>query len=150
MEDAGDPEIQHADVQPDAALVEQEDVVGLDVAVDDVTLVGVDQCQEQLGRQLQAGPQRQWPLRRQLLAQRLPLQKLHDQKRPVSRVDAEVVDDNDVRIGQLTGDAGLALEAVVEFVVRPQLGVDELDRDPAAEGEVRGLVHLRHAAAAAE
>ena len=46
-------------MQADAALVEEEDVVGLDVAVDDALTVGVDQGQEQLPGQLQPGLQRQ-------------------------------------------------------------------------------------------
>ena len=51
-----DAEVQHAQVQAHPALVQQEDVVGFDVAMDDVLVVGVDQGEEQLGTELQSGP----------------------------------------------------------------------------------------------
>src|SRR5207302_419504 len=90
------------------ALVEQEHVVRLDVAVDDALVVGVDQRQEQLRPELQARGVGQPALLRQPLAQRLALQVLHDQERAVLGVEAEVVDDDDVRVGELSaaGRAG--------------------------------------------
>ena len=131
--DAGDAEVEDAHVQANAALVEQEDVVRLDVAVDDALAVGVDQGQQHLAAELQARLERQCPLRRQAFAQRLALQILHDQVRAVDRVDAEVVDDDDVRVGELAGELGLALEARVELGLAAQLGVDELDGHFAVE-----------------
>ena len=73
----------------------------------------------------------------------------HDQKRPVLRVDAVVVDDDDVRVGQLAGDAGLALEAGVELRLLAQFLVDELDGHLAFQRHVDGAIDLGHAAAAA-
>src|SRR5262249_29959659 len=86
------------------------------------------------------------PLALQVLAQRLTVEELHDQERTVGRVDAEVVDDDDVRVVELAGDARLALEAGVELRVGPQLRVDELDGDPPFEGLVDGLVDAGHTA----
>src|SRR5262249_18305419 len=65
-------------------------------------------------------------------------------------VDAEVVHDDDVRVGELADQPGLALEARVELRVVTQLGVDDLDGDRAAENDVGSPVNLGHAAAAAE
>ena len=56
-ENARDAEIQHAHVQPDAALVQEKDIVRLDVAMHDALFVRVNQGQQQLGTHLQNGTQ---------------------------------------------------------------------------------------------
>src|SRR5262249_42724073 len=120
----------------------------LDVAVDDALGVGVDQCQQHLGDQLQAGLERQRPLRRQPLAQRLSLQILHYQEWAVGTVEARVVDGDDVRVGELADQLRLALEALVEAGLVAQLGVHQLDGDGAFEGLIDGAIDLGHPSAA--
>ncbi len=149
-QDAGDAEVEDADVHAHAALADQEDVVGLDVTVDDALLVGVGERQQQLAADLQARLERQRAARLQPFAQRLSFQELHDEVRAKRRVEAEIVDGDDVRVLELTGDAGLALETGVELLLGAQLGVDELDGDDALQRQVLGLVDLGHAAAAAQ
>src|SRR5439155_288421 len=51
----------------------------------------------------------------QQIAQRLALDVLHDDARPAALL-ADVVDGDDVRVGQARGQAGLAQEAVLEIV----------------------------------
>ncbi len=59
--------------------------------------MGVDQGQDDLGTQLQRRLERQRSLV-EALAQLLALEVLHDQERPQGGVEAEVVDDDDVRV----------------------------------------------------
>ena len=145
-----DAEIEHADEQPHAALVKKEDIVRFDIAVDDALLVGVHEGQEQLRTELQRGGVGQSTLVPQPLAQRLPPKVLHHEERAVTRIEPEIVHDDDVRIGELAGDPCLALKSHVEFRIGAQAGVDQFDRDFALERRVHGPEDLSHAAAAAE
>ena len=81
------------------------------------------------------------------LAQRLALQQLHDRVgQPL--VVPEVVDGDDVRVGERRQRACLALEAGEGALVLGQARRQHLDRDLAMEARVAGAVHLAHAARA--
>src|ERR1700722_3578250 len=60
----------------------------------------------------------------------------------------EVVDGNDVWMGQLRRRLGLAEEALEHVSAREAFRVDDLDRSNAPKPAVKGLEHLAHAARA--
>src|SRR5207249_1610804 len=140
--DASDAEVEDADVQTNAALVDEEDVVRLDIAMDYPLAVRVHQGQHNLCAQLHAGLERQDSFGAQTLAQRLPLKILHDEKRAELRVNAVIVNRDDVRISELADQLGLALEAQVELGFSAQLGIDELDGNLAVEARIGGAIDL--------
>jgi hypothetical protein len=87
----------------------QEDVLRLEVAVDDAPLVGGGEAVRDLGRQLDRLAHGQGaPL--QTRPQRLALQKLGDEE-GLALVGPDVVDDEDVGVGELAGRSGFLLES---------------------------------------
>src|SRR5437899_8944723 len=64
-------------------------------------------------------------------------------------VQAKIVDHDNVRVGELTGDAGFTLETRIEFWILAQIRVDQLDRHLAVQRQVDRPVDTRHAAPAA-
>jgi hypothetical protein len=150
--DGGDPRRDVARLRPDprdpevedlrAAVVRQEDVLGLDVAVDDAPGVRggepvgdlTGDLRGALGRQ-GAGPQ---PVREDFPFEELRHGVGH------APVVPRVVDREDVRVVQGGDRPRLAFEAREALrVVRRGLGED-LQRDLAAEADVSGPVHLTH------
>ena len=83
---------------------------------------------------------------RQPLPQRLAFEQLHDEKGPGITVDAEIVDADDVRMGEAGGRAGLVAEAGVEIDRADQVVADQLHRHGPLERFVDGGVHRAHAA----
>jgi hypothetical protein len=169
--DQGQPEVGHPQL---AAGVEQE-VGRLDVAVDDAHLVGVLQRLGRLGAQARrvpavfgararavrraghpAGGARGRggdPVRRAVpqLADRLrqgpPFDELHGVV-----VDAPLAPDrvhrHDVRVVEQRGGLGLVSEPLELSGIERRGERQDLEGDPAAEGELLGLVHHPHPAAA--
>ena len=116
----------------------------LDVAVDDSGGVGQGECRRQLAQQgtdLVCSE-------RTVLQQRgegPTVDELHHEAgKPL--VVEEVVDRDDVRVGQLGGEPGLIPEPLGQFQFVLGVRVHDLERDPALEGVVDGLPHLAHAA----
>jgi hypothetical protein len=132
-------EVQH--LHPPVAR--QEDVVGLEVAVDDPALVGGAKPPRDLERPGHGLAQRGDP-RAQRLAKRLALEELEDEV-GVSLVGADVEDGDDVGVGESSGGAGLGLEAAEPVGGGLSVGGDELDRHLASEAGVAGAVDLAHA-----
>ena len=79
------------------------------------------------------------------LGERLAADELHRDERPALE-DAELVDRDDVGVGQPAGGARLALEALAHLLVVEALA-EELDGDGAIEGRVPGQIHVAHPAA---
>lgn len=93
------------------ALVEQ-DVLGPDVTVDDAAPVRVVQRFGDLAHDVHRGVDRQAPLAREPVTQRLPGDEGHDVIAVPAGL-AAVVQGEDVRVAELGGDADLAAEALV-------------------------------------
>ena len=107
----GDAEVDDAR----AAVGVDEDVGGLEVAVDDAPLVGVvhgvDDLQEELDDGGDAGPWREVRERLAPLVERAALDVLHHQREATALDGHAVVHGDDVGVAELRGDLGLALEA---------------------------------------
>jgi hypothetical protein len=138
----GEPEVEHLD---GAALVD-DDVRGLDVAVDDAVAVRLAERLGRLARDLDGARNRE-PRPGQNVAERLPRDQLHHDEGLAFRGLAEVVDGGDVRVAELGDGACLSQEAgAVVVLVLPR--VRNLDGDAAAEQGVLGHVDHTHASLA--
>ena len=136
----GDPEV--ADGQA-PALVEQQ-VGGLDVAVDDVVAVRAVQRVGGLAQPAQRQRPRDRAAAAQAVGHRAAREVLHDHER-AAVVLADVVDGDDVAaLRQPRAGARLAQEAAVGALVLGVAGGEDLDRDEAAEQLVLGSPDGRH------
>ena len=127
------------------ALLVDQDVLGLDVAVDDVALVrGAERARDldRVGDRLGHG---QPPEPADAVLERLALDVLEDDVR-AAVVLAGVDHADDVRVVELGDRPRLAAEALELVGVRAHLAVHQLDRDLALEHRVEGAVDRRHAA----
>jgi hypothetical protein len=129
------------------ALLVDEDVLGLDVAVDDAVVVGGAQGAGDLDRVGHRLADRQAPVAPDAVLERLALHVLEDDVRR-SIVLARVDDADDVGVVELRDRARLAPEALELVGVRRDLAVHELDRDLALEHRVERAVDRRHPAGA--
>ena len=133
-----------AEVGHQCAAVVQQDVLGLDVAVDDALAVGVVEGAGHLARNPHRIGDRQLLLAGQPVAKRLPLDVRHDVvEEAVGR--PAVVQRQDVRVlqvgrGRNLGDEPLGADD------GGQLGAQHLDGHLALVLEVLGQVHRGHAA----
>ncbi len=78
------------------------------------------------------------------LLQVLTFEVFHGEER-LPLVVPEIVDGDDVLVGELAGGAGFAKETLADFLTRFEVG-DELDGDHALEQRVEGAVDDTHAA----
>jgi hypothetical protein len=147
---AGDAEVRDLG----RALLVDEDVLGLDVAVDDAVVVGGAQRAGDLdgvGHRLADG---QAPVAADAVLEGLPFDVLEDDVRRAQTVRvlvpflAGVDDADDVRMVELRHRARLAAEALELVGVRRDLTMHELDRNLALEHRVERAVDRRHAAVA--
>ena len=130
------------------ALVGDEQVVGLDVAVGDVARVGRGQAVGGLAGVVHGLAHRQRP-GVEALAQGAPLQQLeHDVA--VFLGAAEVVDGQDVGVRQRGHGLRLALEACEGRGIVGHLRRQDLQSDVPVEARIAGPVDLAHAARAHE
>ena len=141
VERAGDAEV--GDLG--GALLVDQDVLGLDVAVDDVAGVGGAEGAGDLDRVGDRLVDGQAAHAADAVLQRLALDVLEDDVRPAVLL-AGVDDADDVRVGELGDRARLAAEALELVRVRGDLAVHELDRDAALEDGVEGAIDRRHPA----
>jgi hypothetical protein len=141
VDGASQPEV--GDLDP--AVVGQQDVLGLHVAVDHPGPVGgAQRGQHRLDHGQRPG-RRHRCLGADQVAERDPGDVLHDQEQ--GAVVVALVEHRDhVVVGEPGGRLRLAPEATGELVVVAQSGVHHLDRDRAVEPGVGGLVDSGHAA----
>ena len=124
----------------------QKNVVRLQVAVDDPLVVSSRESVRELQRILHGLAHRQGA-QSEPRAQRLALEQLRDHvERAVGL--AEIVNRQDVRMGQRRDRLGLALEAREGLRAPGELPGEDLDRNLPVQARVPGPVHLAHPASA--
>ena len=129
-----------------AALVADEDVSRLDVAVDDPLGVRRVQSISQLDGEIEHVGHRDWRAL-DAVAQRLALERFHhDERRAVVVPDVE--HRADAGVAERAGRAGFEAEALEGGFVAGRFGRQELEGDLAAETPVFGEVDHAHAAGA--
>ena len=128
-------------------MLVDEDVARFDIAVDITSGVGVVEGAPDLLQQLGHVVGMEGSVGGDDRFQRLPAHELHDDEgRAV--VLADVIDIDDVGVGEGGGRARLALEAGAEARIGGELRPRRLDRHVAAEEEIVTEVDGRHAALA--
>ena len=137
----GNPEVRNED----SAVRRQQDVGGLDVAMDDpAAMRGVERVSD-LGEDHNGLPRFERAVLVEVLAQRRPVHELHDDRLDVA-VGAGVEDRHDPRMREPGRGHRLAPEPLDERVVGGEMRMQQLHRHLAGEGLVSGLPDLRHAA----
>ena len=140
---AGDPEV--GDLR--LALVVDDHVLRLDVAVDDPAPVRVAERLQDLLGEVDRDVRRQRAALAHELLQRAPVDQLHrDVGRPVPL--GAVEDADDVRVREPRRGLRLAPEALAELRVLGEAPAQQLQRHAAAEHLVLGAPDLGHAARA--
>ena len=129
----------------DGAVVVDDDVLGLDVAVDQALGVGLGERAQHRLQHVERGPRRKQPLLAHDVAQGLAGHVLHRQE-DAAVVLALVVDGDDVGVRERRARAGLAAEPGDEALVVGEVLAHHLQGDLAVEPLVDGQVHRRHPA----
>ena len=140
------PDPRHPEVgYLDRAVRRQQDVAGLDVAMDHPASMGHLQGGGHFGGDLGRPAGQEPALVLEYVPQRAPLDQLHDDVVGAVLLPP-VVDRHDVRMAQVGGGLGLLAKPGHEgFGVGVAL-VQYLHRHPAVQGAVDGFEHVRHAA----
>ncbi len=134
----------------------QQDVLGLDVAVDHAVAVGVVERARHLARDPDRVRHRELLLPREPVAERLPFHEGHDVEEKLgdwaigrfgdwTAGDPRIEQGQDVRVLQRGGGADLG-EEPLGADHRGQLGAEHLDRHLAVVPQVLGQVHRGHPA----
>src|SRR5262249_31382629 len=128
-----------------AVLAGDEEVGGLDVAVDDALVVGVAEGAGGLEDDLAGLLGVEGALALDVLVEVDAVDELHGQV-PGAIDLLELGDPDDVGVAELQGAGGLALEAVEQGGLARQLAVEDLQGDLAARLRVAGAVDGPHPA----
>ena len=140
---AGDAEVGH----PHPALLVEQEVRRLDVAVHQPADVGVGETLGHLGPELGGLGMGEPDVAVEQVAQRAPAEILEDQIRPVG-VLAPVEDTQDVGVVERGDRARLGAEALQEGAVGGEAGLEDLDRDVALQRHVFGKEDVSRSAGA--
>jgi hypothetical protein len=142
-EELGDPEVHDLG----GAVIEQPDVAGLDVAMDDPALVRVGEPAADLDHDVELLRERERLVRAKERLEVDAREHLHGDEGDAP-VLAELVNDDDVRVLETACRLGLLEEAPAAVVVGGALDGEGLDRHLALQGLVSAAVDHPHAAAA--
>ena len=130
----------------DAIVASDEDVVGLEIAVDDAFFVGggeafgdVESVLDQFAARKSSGGQN--------FAKRLAFEKFGDKKADAVLLP-DVVNSEDVGMIQRAQDFRLMLETMKAVGIRGESGGQNFQSDRAIETRVTGAINLAHAACA--
>ena len=137
----GNAEVGHLD----AAVLENHDVVGLDVPVDDPAAVGMLQCLGDLGGKVQRFPPVEDALLLHVLLQGDTVDELHDDIVHIVRM-GHVVDIDDIGMREHGDGLGLGMEAAAKLRILRQLVLEDLDGHQPVEPVTPRLIHHGHAA----
>ena len=137
----GDPEVGHEHV---SGGIEQ-DVVGLDIAVDDALAMGVREGVRNLPRNARRVADGQALVALQELAQRRAVHAPHRDVEDLVPVPANLVDLHDVRVLEPRDSARLAHEALRQRRGGREAEVENLDREVAGQRLVPHAEHRREA-----
>jgi hypothetical protein len=148
VEDFRDAEIENFDVIRGVVRVEQDDVVGFDVAVDDaVSMTRVERGGRLADDAVDAdGADRAFL--NQHLPQAAPDEQLHDDVSRAVGVLAEIVNDHRVGVVEHRRRARLAVKTLARFFVFDHVGAQHFDRHGVSDMCAAGAVNLAHPAAA--
>ena len=130
------------------AALDQVDVLGLHVAVEDPLGVRGAERARHLAGDAQAALDRQRRLAHRQLGQRFAVEELHDDERAAVVGGAEVGDVDDVLVADRAREPRLLQQARDEVALRDELLQQHLHRDALADDGVLGLVDRAHAALA--
>ncbi len=145
----GDAEVEDlGDRDARDAIAVEEDVLGLDVAVDDARGVRGAERVDHVMHHCQEIADGERRIAGEGVVEGQAREQLHHEVGGVLVVLADVEDVDDARVVDLRGDARLAGEAVARERRGGDVRVHELDRELAAGAEVRRAPHLAHAAEA--
>ncbi len=142
---AGQAEVDDHDPACGPVGVDQEHVVGLEIAVDDADVVRGGERGRQLADDGRDLGWRQRALTGQAIGQRLAVQPLHGDEPAVAIVDAEIEQSTDAGVGDPARQHQLAVEPIAGVDAVERHG---LERDPLIEGAIVRLVDLAHPAPA--
>src|SRR3990167_223213 len=130
-------------------VIENENVAGLDIAVNHLMLVGVGERTKQLGHQAHNFRQRQSGSPAQNLAEFVARQELHDDKWRAFNL-AVVMNGDDMRMRQLSGRLRLPFETgsdVGNLGRLEEFQAESLDGDPPLDDRVETFMDDAHGAA---
>jgi hypothetical protein len=130
----------------DLAIGHEEDVLGLEIAVDDASPVGGVERRRDLAQDPQRVLGRQATEALEARVEGLALEELHDDVGAAVGVVAEVEDLHDAGIGDRGRGPGLVEEPLDDVLVGRQRRLQHLDRGAASEQRVLGQVDRAHAA----
>ena len=137
----GNAEVGHLD----AAVLEDHDVVGLDVPVDNPAAVGMLQCLGDLGGKVQRFPPVEHALLLHVLLQGDAVDELHDDIVHIVRM-GHVIDIDDIGMREHGDGLGLGMEAAAKLCILRQLVLEDLDGHQPVEPVTPRLIHHGHAA----
>jgi hypothetical protein len=127
-----------------ASLARQVQVARLQIAVDDAVGVRLGHRRRRLHDHVDRFSDGELPSLLELPGEVVSLEELHHEiRQPLGR-DVDVDDASGVRAAQLTGGAGLALEARTELGRREHLRLEHLDGHALPDADVRRLVDDPH------
>ena len=145
---AGDAEVEHLHEVRLAVARDQEDVLGLEIAVNDAAPVRGPERATDLDRDAHHPRRVELSLVGQDVREVHALEVLHDEVRASVLGRAEVGHVDDVGVPDARGGAGLASKPLHELLVSGVLTPEDLHRDALSDLDVLGPVHGAHAAGA--
>ncbi len=128
----------------------EDDVLGLEVAVDDVEVMRFGERRERLSEHVDHAPERERPVLVRHAREVFAAQVLHDEVELAVVGLAEIDDRDRVRVVQSARRARLGDEARDRVLFAREVRVNDLHRDRATERRLLRAIHAAHAADADE
>ncbi len=137
-----DPEVHHLDL----AFVIDQNVRGLNVAMNQAVPVGIIQPLTKLRNDLELAGQRHGRPAGNRFLEALALDELHgDERLARGLAEIELVNGDDIGMFQAAARARLFGETLQQLRIREQIGIESLERHDAANAWVASLINCAHA-----